>query len=83
MYDCEEEIEFEASWRTLLLDYNVEANTWLNFIYQVKEKWTACYIKYAFTLGMQNTQLSESINSNIKSYMRPNLNINQIFKQFE
>ena len=83
MYDCKEETKFEASWRTLLLGYNVEANTWLNSIYQIKEKWAACYMKYAFTLGMRNTQLSESINSNIKSCTRPNLNINQFFKQFE
>ena len=36
-------------------------------------------MKYAFTLGMRSTQLSESINSDIKSCTRPNLNI----KQFE
>ena len=40
-------------------------------------------MKYAFTLGMRSTQLSESINSDIKSCTRPNLNINQFFKQFE
>ena len=61
----------------------MEANTWLNSIYQIKEKWAACYMKYAFTLGMRSTQLSESINSDIKSCTRPNLNINQFFKQFE
>ena len=83
MYDCEEEIEFEASWRTLLLDYNVEANTWLNSIYQIKEKWEACYMNYTLMLGMWSTQLSESINSDKKSCIRPNLNINQFFKQFE
>ncbi|KAH1232532.1 Protein FAR1-RELATED SEQUENCE 5 [Glycine max] len=83
MYDNEEETNFEASWRTLLLKYNVEENTWLNSTYQIKEKWAACYMKYAFTLGMRSTQLSESINSYIKSCIRPNLNINQFFKQFE
>ena len=83
MYDNEEETNFEASWRTLLLKYNVEENMWLNSAYQIKEKWAACYMKYAFTLGMHSTQLSESINSDIKSCTRPNLNINQFFKQFE
>ena len=83
MYDYEEETNFEASLGTLLLKYNVEENRWLNSAYQIKEKWTACYMKYAFTLGMRSTQLSESINSDIKSCTRPNLNINQFFKQFE
>ena len=75
MYDYEEEIDFENSWRDLLVKYNVEGNTWLNSIYQKKEKWAACYMKNAFTLGMRSTQLSESINSDIKNFTRPNLNI--------
>jgi len=83
MYDYEEEIDFENLWRDLLVKYNVEENTWLNSIYQRKEKWAACYMKNAFTLGMRSTQLSESINSDIKNCTRPNLNINQFFKQFE
>ena len=40
-------------------------------------------MKNAFMLGMRSTQLSENINSNIKSCTRPNLNINQFFNQFE
>ena len=38
MYDNEEETNFEASWGTLLLKYNVEENTWLTSTYQIKEK---------------------------------------------
>jgi len=40
-------------------------------------------MKNAFTLGMRSTQLSESMNSYIKSCTRPNLNINQFFKKLE
>jgi len=61
--------------------YNVEENTWLNSIYQRKEKWATCYMKNAFTLGMKSTQLSESINSYIKNCTRPNLNINQFLSK--
>ncbi|XP_040861394.1 protein FAR1-RELATED SEQUENCE 5-like [Glycine max] len=68
MYDNEEETNFEASWRTLLLKYNVEENTWLNSTYQIKEKWAACYMKYAFTLGMRSTQLRLSKKNGMVSY---------------
>jgi len=63
--------------------YNVEENTRLNAIYQKKEKWAACYMKNDFIIGMKTTQLSERINSNIKTCTRPNMNINQFFQQFE
>jgi len=38
MHDYEEEIDFENSWRDLLVKYNVEGNTWLNSIYQKKRE---------------------------------------------
>lgn len=40
-------------------------------------------MKYAFTIGMQSTQLSESINSSLKDCMKPELDINTFFKLFE
>jgi len=79
MYAYKEEIDFKNSWRDLLVKYNVKENTWLNSIYQKKEKCAAFYMKNAFTIGMRSTQLSESSNLDIKSSIRPNLIINQFF----
>ncbi|KAG6392657.1 hypothetical protein SASPL_146881 [Salvia splendens] len=50
---------------------------------QFEEAWARCYMNNAFTLGMRSTQLSESVNSSIKNCMKPNLNIEQFFKNFE
>ncbi|XP_054791573.1 protein FAR1-RELATED SEQUENCE 5-like [Prosopis cineraria] len=83
MYHCKEETRFEESWKELLSKYNVEENPWLMSIYKLKEKWAACYMKYSKTLGMRSTQLSESINSFIKSCTNPELNISQFFNVFE
>ncbi|XP_073119691.1 protein FAR1-RELATED SEQUENCE 5-like [Henckelia pumila] len=83
MYGIDDETEFEESWRFLLEKYNVHENTWLQSTYNIKQKWAACYMKNAFTLGMRSTQLSESVNSDMKSCMTPDLDIMQFFKHFE
>jgi zinc finger SWIM domain-containing protein 3 len=49
----------------------------------LKEKWAACYMKDVFTLGTRSTQLSESLNSDLKDYLKSNLDIIRFLKQFE
>ncbi|KAF7807759.1 protein FAR1-RELATED SEQUENCE 5-like [Senna tora] len=83
MYQYEEVTHFEEAWSKLLSHYNVEENTWLSSVYTLKEKWAACYMKSAFTLGMRSIQLSESLNANLKRYLTPNININEFFTHFE
>lgn len=40
-------------------------------------------MKKAFTSGMRSTQLSESVNADIKSFINVKLNIIKFFKRFE
>ncbi|XP_075516504.1 protein FAR1-RELATED SEQUENCE 5-like [Primulina tabacum] len=77
MYDIDDETRFEEAWNILLEQYNIQKNTWLQSTYNIKEKWAACYMNKAFTLGMRSTQLSESVNSDIKSLCDL---INQVMK---
>ena len=44
----------------------VDTQTWLDSIYKLKEKWAECYMRDVFTLGMRSTQLSESLNNDLK-----------------
>jgi len=55
--------------------HDVKKNTWLRKVYTIKEKWTSCYMKKGFTLGMRSTQLSECVNADIKSFTRVELDI--------
>lgn len=82
MYSLDDEVQFEEAWANLLVQYQLHDNTWLRHMYDIKEKWARCYMK-AYTLGMRSTQLSESVNSYMKSCMKPHLNIVQFFKNFE
>ena len=58
MYEYEDEETFEQALNSMRT--KVSKQTWLDSIYKVREKWAECYMKGVFTLGMRNTQLSES-----------------------
>ncbi|KAJ1699895.1 hypothetical protein LUZ63_008407 [Rhynchospora breviuscula] len=77
-----EEAKFEEAFSELKANVK-DDNDWLSKIYKLKEKWANCYMKNALSLGMRSTQLSESINSDIKNYLNSDLDIIRFFKNFE
>ncbi|XP_043694297.1 protein FAR1-RELATED SEQUENCE 5-like [Telopea speciosissima] len=83
IFQYENEEEFENAWKVLLDHYQLKNNSWLAQIYSIKHKWACCYMKYTFTLGVRSTQLSESINNDLKNYLRPTLDLVRFLKQFE
>ncbi|XP_038708970.1 protein FAR-RED IMPAIRED RESPONSE 1-like [Tripterygium wilfordii] len=83
MFEYESETEFEEAWKILRETYSVQDSSWLDGIYQLKEKWAKCHLKKAFTLGMRSTQLSESLNADVKDYLKSDMNIVDFFEQFE
>ena len=83
MYEYYEETSFEIAWSELISKYKVDENAWLRSMYNLTEKWVDFHMKKVFTLGMQSTQLSESVNSDMKSCMKPSLDIIQFFNSFE
>ncbi|XP_042496111.1 protein FAR1-RELATED SEQUENCE 5-like [Macadamia integrifolia] len=81
--EYEEVIEFENAWMKLPSDQLITDSSWLDYIYGLKEKWAKCYMKKAFTIGMRSTQLSESLNGDLKDYLKSSLDLVQFFKHFE
>ena len=49
----------------------------------VKEIRAKCYMKDVFALGMRITQLSESLNSELKRHFKSDFDIIQFLKHFE
>ena len=78
----EEEGEFLNAWNVLLVEHNVSEDSWLSMIFQLKEKWAWAYVRKHFTAGMRSTQLSESFNSELKNYLKSDLNLVQFFTHF-
>lgn len=83
MYKYENESEFEEAWNKMIQTYTIKDLSWLNGIYKLKEKWANCYMKRAVTLRMQSTQLSESLNGDLKDYLKSDLNMDDFFEHFE
>jgi len=73
MYEYEDEATFEDAFN--IMRSKAKKQTWLDSIYKVREKWTECYMKDVFTLGMRSTQLSESLNSDLKRHFKSNFDI--------
>jgi zinc finger SWIM domain-containing protein 3 len=81
MYEYEDEAAFEEAFNNMRS--KASKQTWLDSIYKVKEKWAECYMKDVFTLGMRSTQLSESLNSDLKRHFESDFDIIRFLKQFE
>ncbi|XP_042510929.1 protein FAR1-RELATED SEQUENCE 5-like isoform X2 [Macadamia integrifolia] len=83
VFHYDDELQFENAWGKLRSDYPVEDSSWLDCIYGLKDKWAKCYMKKTLTIGMWNTKLSESINGDLKDFLRSSLDVVQFFKHFE
>jgi zinc finger SWIM domain-containing protein 3 len=83
MFDYEDETEFENAWKKMIQTYNGGSVSWLDGIYKLKKKWARCHMKNAFTLGVRSTQLSESLNGDLKAYLKSDLGIVEFFQHFE
>ncbi|XP_042486538.1 protein FAR1-RELATED SEQUENCE 5-like [Macadamia integrifolia] len=83
IYEYDVEDEFETALFNLLDEYDVKNNEWLQRIYGLKSQWARCYMKNTFTIGIRSTQLSESLNSDLKDYLKSTLDVVQFFKHFE
>ncbi|TVU13388.1 hypothetical protein EJB05_40441 [Eragrostis curvula] len=81
MYEHEDISKFEEVFHTMRS--KVQKETWLDSIYKLKEKLAECCMTNVFTLGMRSTQLSESFNSDLKCYLKVDLDVFRFFKHFE
>ena len=49
----------------------------------IKGEMAFCFMKKVFTLGIQSTQLSKCLNSDVRKCLNPDVNIVRFFKHFE
>jgi len=64
-------------------EYDPLKEGWLPTIFAVKEKWAKAYMNKVFSAGMRSTQLSESLNADMRNYLKVDLDIIQFFTHFE
>ncbi|XP_059437602.1 protein FAR1-RELATED SEQUENCE 5-like [Corylus avellana] len=83
MFEYEDETEFENAWKKMIQRYNGGLVSWLDCMYKLKTKLAKCHMKNAFTLGVRSTQLNESLNGDLKAYLKSNFGIVEFFQHFE
>lgn len=75
MYNIENTTAFEEAFDIMRNKMDDKKKSWLDNIYKFKTKWTECYMRDIFTLGMRSTQLSESFNSDSKKHLKSDFDI--------
>ncbi|WVZ78630.1 hypothetical protein U9M48_026311 [Paspalum notatum var. saurae] len=81
MYEYEDEATFEHAFN--IMRTKACKKSWLDSIYKLKEKWAECYMKDVYTLGMRSTQLSASLNAELKRHFKSDFDIIRFLKHFE
>ena len=74
---------FFQAWESMLDKHGLQENSWLKFIFEVREKWAMVYGRNHFCANMTTTQLSESFNSRLRHYLKSTNNVLEFFSHFE
>lgn len=82
MQECDSEIEFEETWRSMLVKGNLESHEWLRYLYRNRHKWSTAFNKNDFDLGIKSTQRT-GINSNVLNVVPNTSSLTECFLQVE
>ncbi|XP_059641387.1 protein FAR1-RELATED SEQUENCE 7-like [Cornus florida] len=82
MFHHDEEEDFINAWKAMLDTYDLSENEWLHDIFKEREKWAIPYQRHFFCADMINAQLSESFTTNLRKYLKSDLDVLKFFKQF-
>lgn len=62
--------EFETKWAKWTLEYKVQDNKWLEYMFQIRKKWCPVYVMDLLFIGMQSTQQSKGMNALVKTKVK-------------
>jgi zinc finger SWIM domain-containing protein 3 len=82
VYEDRSEECFQNKWNELLTKYNLQENSWMLNLYDLREKWAAVY-RDSFTADMTTTQRSEGMNNVYKKRFRRKLGLSELIVECE
>ncbi|KAI0487946.1 hypothetical protein KFK09_027769 [Dendrobium nobile] len=80
---CDSEMEFEETWRKMVLDYGVEDHEWLNNLYKNRQKWCSVLSKDCFDGGIESPQRSESFENVLNGIVDRSISLDEFTCEFE
>ncbi|CAN1838071.1 Protein FAR1-RELATED SEQUENCE 5, partial [Linum perenne] len=86
MYNVDDEATFDRYWKLTIEKHfpgkGEFGHPWLQFIHKFRQQWSSAWVNNHFTCGMRSSQLSETLNSNLRKFLDTKCNLHQFFTQF-
>ncbi|XP_028073729.1 protein FAR1-RELATED SEQUENCE 5-like [Camellia sinensis] len=82
IFGYEDEHELVKAWDSFIHKYNLQENLWIKKTWELREKWAHVYMKLVYAARIRSTQLSESLNVELKRHLKVDHNIVQFFTHF-
>lgn len=82
IFHHDEEEDFINAWKVMLDKYTLWENECLHEIFREREKWATPYGRHIFCADINGAQFCEGFNTNLKKYLKLEINVLQFFKQF-
>ncbi|PNY09356.1 protein FAR1-related sequence 5-like [Trifolium pratense] len=76
--------EFEATWKSVMIEFELEKNEWLSHMYDIRSMWIPSYFRDILLGGiLRTTSRSESENSFYGNFLNPNVSLVEFWMRFE
>ncbi|WOL04125.1 protein FAR1-RELATED SEQUENCE 6-like isoform X1 [Canna indica] len=75
--------ELEKDWKKMIEDYGLEANEWLNWLYENRHFWLPVYLKDTFWAGMSCAERGTCLSSFFDGFIYPETSIKQFLSVYE
>ncbi|XP_006664437.1 protein FAR1-RELATED SEQUENCE 5-like [Oryza brachyantha] len=74
---------FEASWMSIIEKYDLRKNTWLQAIYNIRQKWVPLYMMDTFFAEISPTHKLETMNDFYKKYFNTKTTLEVFLNQLD
>ncbi|XP_038986426.1 protein FAR1-RELATED SEQUENCE 5-like [Phoenix dactylifera] len=74
---------FETTWVSIIDKYDLRKNTWLQALFNIRERWIPLYLKGTFFAELSPTQKLETMNDFYKKYFNTKTSLKVFLAQFE
>ncbi|KAG6487720.1 hypothetical protein ZIOFF_056317 [Zingiber officinale] len=75
--------DFEEGWRNLTKTYELEANEWLNSLYENRKLWAPVYLKDMFWAGLSTTLDEKDASPFFEGFVYPETSLQQFLENYD
>lgn len=74
---------FETNWASAIAEYDLRKNTWLQSLFNIRQRWVPVYLKGSFFAEMSPSQKLETMNDFYKKYFNTKTSLKVLLTQFD